>query len=607
MSYAQINDVLPAEAVSPDKIDEMLVLFAEMGIEIVDADKQAKVEADGESGKGAAATPTTVAESSSERHHDPVRMYLWEMGSVPLLTREGEVEIAKKIDEGEREVIKALLKSALTVNTLNYLGGLLTSEEILVKSISRDIEEEVEIDEDIDSGLVSIEEDDEVEVDAAEDGDDLEDQKEVAELIASENEIDQDDETLTERIVGGIESISTLFYENRKLRNRLKRPDPELRSSVKRSALRGLIKYNEREVINQFYAIKLRTEVIEDIITSLKSYVDMGRNLEKMVARLETRHQMRLRNLRITCKECFKNEKKRTAFIKKFSLDEDGFDDLWFRVDNLSSKLKTISDDTGLGLSSLKRIDQQIGVGERKAENAKNQLIKANLRLVVSIAKKYTNRGLQFLDLIQEGNIGLMKAVDKFEYQRGYKFSTYATWWIRQTITRAIADQGRTIRVPVHMSDRIRRLYRRAQEIEQERGVRPTPEELAQELDLEPRKVQWMMRVSWQPLSLERPVGEDEDSELSNFIEDEHTPTPPDTAHQEMLRARLEEILTSLNPREVRILRMRFGLQNGQSYTLEEVGQKFGLTRERIRQIEGQALRRLRHPSRSRDLRDYLY
>ncbi len=239
-------------------------------------------------------------------------------------------------------------------------------------------------------------------------------------------------------------------------------------------------------------------------------------------------------------------------------------------------------------------------------KQARDHLIRANTRLVVSIAKKYIGRGVPFLDLIQEGNLGLMKAVEKFEYQRGYRFSTYATWWIRQTITRAIADQGRTIRVPVHMSDRIRRLYRRAQEIEQERGERPTPEELAEEFDLDPRKVQWMMRVSWQPLSLEKPVGEDEDSELSNFIEDERTLTPPETTYQEMLRIKLEEALSTLNPREVRILRMRFGLQYNRSYTLEEVGRKFGLTRERIRQIEGQALRRLRHPMRSRELRDYL-
>ncbi len=248
------------------------------------------------------------------------------------------------------------------------------------------------------------------------------------------------------------------------------------------------------------------------------------------------------------------------------------------------------------------RLQQLIEEGQE----ARDHLIRANTRLVVSIAKRYIGRGVPFLDLIQEGNLGLMKAVEKFEYQRGYRFSTYATWWIRQTISRAIADQGRTIRVPVHMSDRIRRLYRRAQEIEQERGIQPTPEELAEDLDIEPRKVQWMMRVSWQPLSLEHPVGEDDDSELGSFIEDDHTPTPPEITYQELLREKLEEAMSTLSPREVRILRMRFGLQNGRSYTLEEVGRKFGLTRERIRQIEGQALRRLRHPSRSRELRDYL-
>ncbi len=255
-------------------------------------------------------------------------------------------------------------------------------------------------------------------------------------------------------------------------------------------------------------------------------------------------------------------------------------------------------------LSAKKRVELQGHVQDARA--ARDHLIKANTRLVVSIAKKYMGRGVPFLDLIQEGNLGLMKAVEKFDYHRGYRFSTYATWWIRQTITRAIADQGRTIRVPVHMSDRIRRLYKIARQLEQDIGRKPTPEEIADEMGIDARKVQWMMRVSWRPLSLESPVGEDEDTELGSFVEDDSTPTPTQTAYQNLLRDKVEDVLSTLSPREARILRLRFGLHNGRPYTLEEVGQKFGLTRERIRQIEGKALRRLRHPRRARQLRDYL-
>ena len=277
--------------------------------------------------------------------------------------------------------------------------------------------------------------------------------------------------------------------------------------------------------------------------------------------------------------------------------------DLAKRVERgLNSQLKLDKLNGSTGYKKRAELEGHVEDGR----GAREHLIKANTRLVVSIAKKYISRGVPFLDLIQEGNLGLMKAVEKFDYRRGFRFSTYATWWIRQTITRAIADQGRTIRVPVHMSDRIRRLYKAARQLEQSFGRKPTPEEIAHELNLEPRKVQWMLKVSWRPLSLERPVGEEEDTEFGAFIEDDTTPTPTQSAYQNLLKEKVEEVLATLTPREARILRLRFGLQNGRSYTLEEVGQKFGLTRERIRQIEGKALRRLRHPRRSRQLRDYL-
>ncbi len=607
LSYAQINEVLPPEAVSPEKIDEMLILFAEMGIDVIDEEKGITKLAETK----VVESSSVAVDSASERHHDPVRMYLWEMGSVPLLTREGEVEIAKKIDEGEREVVKALLKSTLTINTLNYLADLLRREEIGVKNVSRDIEEEVELEEDIDDTLVTLDEDDKVVEDAAVavvDGDeDLEDQKEVAEIIASEQEEVQDDETLAQRIIGSIETINNLYYENRKLRNRLKHPDTILRrSSAERSRLRARIRANEREIVNLFYAIKLKPTVMDDIISNLKSYVEMGRNLEKMIARVEDRYGIKLRHLRGICRECLKKEEKRRVFLAKYELDDDGFDDLWFRIDNLCGKLKRISDETGLSIADLKRIDNQITVGERKAENAKNQLIKANLRLVVSIAKKYTNRGLQFLDLIQEGNIGLMKAVDKFEYQRGYKFSTYATWWIRQAITRAIADQARTIRIPVHMIETINKLIRTSRVLLQELGREPTPEEIAERMDITIDKVKKVLKIAKEPISLETPIGEEEDSHLGDFIEDKKAINPLESVVKSDLAAQTQQVLSSLTQREEKVLRLRFGIGERCDHTLEEVGQDFEVTRERIRQIEAKALRKLRHPSRSRKLRGFL-
>ncbi len=292
---------------------------------------------------------------------------------------------------------------------------------------------------------------------------------------------------------------------------------------------------------------------------------------------------------------------KEMARVPLLTLDEEV--DLAKRIERGKKAEADLSKWNGKG-SAQRRAELQGFVQD--ARDARDHLIKANTRLVVSIAKKYMGRGVPFLDLIQEGNLGLMKAVEKFDYHRGYRFSTYATWWIRQTITRAIADQGRTIRVPVHMSDRIRRLYKIAHQLEQDMGRKPSPEEIAEVMEIDPRKVQWMMRVSWRPLSLETPVGEDEDSELGSFVEDEGTPTPTQSAYQHLLRDKIEDVLSTLSPREARILRLRFGLHNGRPYTLEEVGQKFGLTRERIRQIEGKALRRLRHPRRARQLRDYL-
>jgi RNA polymerase primary sigma factor len=605
LSYAEINDVLPAEAISPEKIDEIIMLFSDLDIEVIDAQKHPHlIEAEDE--EAAAVVPEIeekkpAAAASGDRQHDPVRMYLWEMGSVSLLTREGEVEIAKKIDEGEHEIIRTILKSHLTIRELQLLGEMLAAGVLRVKDVSKDIEEEIEED------LIVVTGEDE-----EEDGDDVEDVLEAdgeqEDESLNEEDVDAagDDENLRQKIVGYLEQIVFLYEDNRAIRNRLKHPDETMKTPLQRKAARARVRAQEHEMFDLFQAVNLKQRHIDDIVAKLKDYIRLGQSLGKMVARLESTYGVRFFALERRCKRCLKDKGEKKAFLRQYSLSASDFDDLFFRVENLSVKIRQLRRDTGFSLADLKQIDLQLSAGERKAEWAKNELIRANLRLVVSIAKKYTNRGLQFLDLIQEGNIGLMKAVDKFEYQRGYKFSTYATWWIRQAITRAIADQARTIRIPVHMIETINKLIRTSRYLLQELGREPTPEEISERMDIPLDKVKKVLKIAKEPISLETPIGEEEDSHLGDFIEDKKAVNPLDSVVKADLSDRTTQVLSSLTPREEKVLRLRFGIGERCDHTLEEVGQDFDVTRERIRQIEAKALRKLRHPSRSRKLKGFL-
>jgi len=601
LSYAEINNVLPAEAISPEKIDEIIMLFSDLDIEVIDAQKHPRlVDAEDEESlvheveeKKPAAAP-----AAGDRQHDPVRMYLWEMGSVSLLTREGEVEIAKKIDEGEHEVIRTILKSHLTIRELQLLGEMLAARVLRVKDVSKDIEEEIEED------LIVVTSDAEVDEDSVEDGGkEEEDEVDVSE---DDGEAVGDDENLRQKIVGYIEQLVALYEDNRAIRNRLKHPDETVKTVLQRKAARARVRAQEHEMFDLFQAINLKQRHIDDIVAKLKDFIRLGQSLGKMVTRLESTYGIRFFALERRCKRCLKVKGEKRTFLRQYSLSADNFDDLFFRVENLSVKVRQLRRDTGFSLADLKQINLQLCAGERKAEWAKSELIRANLRLVVSIAKKYTNRGLQFLDLIQEGNIGLMKAVDKFEYQRGYKFSTYATWWIRQAITRAIADQARTIRIPVHMIETINKLIRTSRYLLQELGREPTPEEISARMDIPLDKVKKVLKIAKEPISLETPIGEEEDSHLGDFIEDKKAVNPLDSVVKSDLSDRTTQVLSSLTPREEKVLRLRFGIGERCDHTLEEVGQDFDVTRERIRQIEAKALRKLRHPSRSRKLKGFL-